>query len=61
MAVLIAVVISVFVSVAHNFFPSTPSGPCVGGPVSGSGQSVGNGDYKFNCSGGGSVVVHVGN
>lgn len=36
-------------------------GPCVGGPVMGSvGQPVGNGNYRFDCDGGGSTVVHLG-
>jgi len=36
-------------------------GPCVGGPAMGStGQPVGNGNYRFDCVGGGSTVVHLG-
>jgi hypothetical protein len=38
------------------------SGSCVGGPATGaSGQPAGNGNYRFPCSGGGSVTVHIGN
>lgn len=69
MAVLMAIAISIFAAIAHSHLfnnPAgsfnSPSGTCVGGPAAGSaGQSVGNGNYKFPCSGGGSVVVHVGN
>lgn len=39
-----------------------PSGPCMGGPIQGeSGQSIGNGNYRFACVDGGSTVVHLGN
>jgi len=66
MAVFIAMIIGAFVAVTHAnsiFGRSGPgSGSCVGGPVTGStGQSLGNGDVRFPCSGGGSVVVHLGN
>lgn len=27
----------------------------------GTGQSIGNGNYRLDCSGGGSIVVHIGN
>jgi len=60
MAILIG--IAVFASMAHSFSSPSPSGPCVGGPVMGAtGQPVGNGNYKFPCTGGGSTVVHIGN
>lgn len=63
MAILIAIGIAIFVFIAHSSsFSPGPSGPCVGGPAMGqSGQSLGNGNYRFNCAGGGSTVVHLGN
>jgi hypothetical protein len=40
----------------------TIPGPCIGGPIMGAaGQPVGHGSYRFDCSGGGSAVVHLGN
>jgi hypothetical protein len=64
MAVLIVMIIAAFVAVSNLNWFSGPSGsaPCVGGPVpGGTAQSIGSGNYKFNCAGGGSMVVHVGN
>jgi hypothetical protein len=41
--------------VSHN-------GPCIGGPAPGAaGTPVGNGNFRFDCVGGGSTVVHLGN
>ena len=61
MAILLAIGFAIFVSIAHSMSPS-PSGPCQGGPAMGqSGQSIGNGNYRFNCVDGGSTVVHLGN
>jgi hypothetical protein len=46
---------SVQQQVSHN-------GPCIGAPASGAtGTPVGNGNYRFDCAGGGSTVVHLGN
>ena len=60
-AIFMAIAIATFVSIAHSNSPS-PSGPCVGGPAMGqSGQSIGNGNFRFNCADGGSTVVHLGN
>jgi hypothetical protein len=34
----------------------------VNGPMPGAvGQSIGNGNYRLDCAGGGSTVVHIGN
>jgi hypothetical protein len=46
---------SVQQQVSHN-------GPCIGGPASGAtGTPVGNGNFRFDCAGGGSTIVHLGN
>ena len=66
---LIAVVIFVIIAItvvshlgSSGFGTPDPSGPCVGGPIMGqAGQSIGNGNYRFNCADGGSTVVHMGN
>jgi hypothetical protein len=62
--VLALIALIAFVTIASRVrAPSvSPSGPCVGGPATGSvGQPVGNGNYRFDCSGGGSTIVHLGN
>jgi hypothetical protein len=62
MAVVMLIAIGVIFSIAHSRLSPSPSGSCIGGPVTGSaGQPVGNGDYRFPCSGGGSTVIHLGN
>jgi hypothetical protein len=49
-------------SVASSGPHVSHSGPCVGGPAPGAtGQPVGHGNYRFDCVGGGSTVVHLGN
>jgi hypothetical protein len=49
-------------SVANSAPRVNPSGPCIGGPIFGAaGQPLGRGNYRFECSGGGSTVVHLGN
>jgi hypothetical protein len=49
-------------SVANSVPRVNPSGPCIGGPIFGAaGEPVGHGNYRFECSGGGSTVVHLGN
>jgi hypothetical protein len=59
---LILIVIAAFVAFGRLHLFTSPSGSCVGGPVTGStGQSLGNGNYKFTCADGGSTVVHLGN
>ena len=56
------IAIIVFVSIAHRMSNPNPSGTCIGGPQLGApGQSLGNGNYRFTCAGGGSTVVHIGN
>jgi hypothetical protein len=61
-AFLILIVIAAFVAFGRLQSSSSPSGSCVGGPVTGStGQSMGNGNYKFNCADGGSTIIHLGN
>jgi hypothetical protein len=46
---------SVQLQVSHN-------GPCIGGPAPGAtGTPVGHGNFRFDCAGGGSTVVHLGN
>jgi hypothetical protein len=59
--VLIVVIIAASLgSAVSNDKPST-SGPCVGGPDLGSsGVSVGQGNFRFPCTFGGSTVVHLG-
>jgi hypothetical protein len=57
---LIAVVIAI--TIASRGSSNSPSGPCIGGPAPGfAGVSVGNGNYRFDCLGGGSTIVHLGN
>jgi len=57
---LIAVVTAI--TIASWESSNSPSGPCIGGPVPGSTRvSVGNGNYRFDCVGGGSTIVHLGN
>jgi hypothetical protein len=62
-AVVLLVIVVVLIA-RHSASPSRPtfpSGPCAGGPVNGStGQSLGNGNYRFRCADGGSTVVHLG-
>jgi len=55
----IVIVIAVIVAsrVVSGMHPS-PRGPCVGGPVQ---WAAGHGNYRLQCSGGGSTVVHFGN
>lgn len=49
-------------SVAGSAPEVNHSGPCVGGPAPGAtGQPIGHGNYRFDCMGGGSTVVHLGN
>jgi len=46
---------SVQQQVSHN-------GPCIGGPAPGAtGTPVGHGNFRFDCAGGGSTIVHLGN
>jgi hypothetical protein len=57
---LIAVI--AFASIASSMPRVSHSGPCVGGPAQGAaGVPIGHGNYRFNCVGGGSTVVHLGN
>jgi hypothetical protein len=49
-------------SIASSRLHVSHSGPCIGGPAPGAtGQPVGHGNYRFDCVGGGSTVVHLGN
>jgi hypothetical protein len=60
-AVILLIIVVVVLIARHSASPSSPSGPCVGGPVMGSaGQPLGNGNYRFTCADGGSTVVHLG-
>jgi len=62
MAIVIVLTVVIFISVASHGPSVSPSGPCIGGPAPGAvGQSIGNGNYKFQCVDGGSTVVHLGN
>jgi hypothetical protein len=59
--VLALIALVVFVSIAARTPSVNPSGPCIDGPEMGSvGQPVGNGNFRFDCSGGGSTIVHLG-
>jgi hypothetical protein len=59
---LIGILVFVIAAVAlHAHESGGGPGPCVGGPVMGStGQSLGNGKFRFPCADGGSTVVHLG-
>lgn len=60
-AVVVLVIVVALLIAHHSASPSSPSGPCVGGPIMGStGQPLGNGNYRFSCADGGSTVVHLG-
>ena len=56
--VLVAVI--AIASIAHSVPQVDHSGPCIGGPAPGAeGVPVGNGNYRFDCVGGGSTIVHA--
>lgn len=59
LVIVLIVAASIGSAVSHNV--PTTSGPCLGGPDTGSsGVSVGHGNFRFPCADGGSTVVHFG-
>jgi hypothetical protein len=62
LVIFVIIAITIFSHMSSDFGTPSPSGPCVGGPMMGeTGQSIGNGNFRFQCADGGSTVVHLGN